>query len=94
MNVAYPFILDVAGYPAQIINFFVVTVRLPTLYLTPFSSPTTFSQGLFWMRWKRPDIPRPFKGRWILCQERLALIYVYLSLAAPGCVLPRCNCVP
>ena len=31
MNVAYPFILDVEGYPTQIINFFVVIVRLPTL---------------------------------------------------------------
>ncbi|KAF8437551.1 amino acid transporter [Boletus edulis BED1] len=36
------FILDVEGYPTQIINFFIVI-------------------GLFWMRWKRPDIPRPFK---------------------------------
>ena len=25
-SVAYPFILDVEGYPGQIINFFVVTV--------------------------------------------------------------------
>ncbi|KAN0073754.1 Amino acid permease domain containing protein [Tylopilus felleus] len=41
-QVVYPFILDVEGYPTQIINFFIVI-------------------GLFWMRWKRPDIPRPFK---------------------------------
>ncbi|KIP03101.1 hypothetical protein PHLGIDRAFT_26278 [Phlebiopsis gigantea 11061_1 CR5-6] len=41
-SVAYPFILDVEGYPGQIINFFIVI-------------------GLFWMRWRRPDVPRPFK---------------------------------
>ena len=29
LSVAYPFILDVAGYPAQIISLFVVLVRLP-----------------------------------------------------------------
>ncbi|KAH7887208.1 amino acid transporter [Phlebopus sp. FC_14] len=42
-NVAYPFILDVEGYPQQIINFFIVI-------------------GLFWLRWKKPEVPRPFKG--------------------------------
>lgn len=26
-SVAYPFILDVEGYPGQIINFFIVIVR-------------------------------------------------------------------
>ncbi|KAF8549469.1 amino acid transporter [Imleria badia] len=46
-QVVYPFILDVEGYPSQIINFFIVI-------------------GLFWMRWKRPDIPRPFKVWWPL----------------------------
>ncbi|KAF8169222.1 amino acid transporter [Pholiota molesta] len=40
--VAYPFILDVEGYPQQIINLFIVL-------------------GLFWLRWKKPDIQRPFK---------------------------------
>jgi hypothetical protein len=29
--VAYPFILDIEGYPQQIINFFIVIVRLSTL---------------------------------------------------------------
>ncbi|KAI9570762.1 amino acid transporter [Boletus coccyginus] len=47
MNVAYPFILDVEGYPTQIINLFIII-------------------GLFWMRRKRPDIPRPFKVWWPL----------------------------
>ncbi|KAF8816854.1 high affinity methionine permease [Phlegmacium glaucopus] len=40
--VAYPFILDVEGYPQQIINFFIVV-------------------GLFWLRWKKPNVNRPFK---------------------------------
>ncbi|PIL33082.1 transporter [Ganoderma sinense ZZ0214-1] len=40
--VAYPFILDVEGYPAQIINFFVVI-------------------GLFWLRYHKPNVHRPFK---------------------------------
>lgn len=42
MSVAYPFILDVEGYPMQIINFFIVI-------------------GLFYLRWKKPDLDRPFK---------------------------------
>ena len=41
--VAYPFILDVEGYPGQIINFFIVI-------------------GLFWLRYTKPNAPRPFKG--------------------------------
>ncbi|KAG9318049.1 amino acid transporter [Chiua virens] len=60
-NVAYPFILDVEGYPAQIINFFIVV-------------------GLFWMRWKRPDIPRPFKVWWPLAVFYLAAA-VFLMVA-------------
>ena len=40
---AYPFILDVEGYPGQIINFFIVI-------------------GLFWLRYRKPNVPRPFKG--------------------------------
>ncbi|KAI0330740.1 amino acid transporter [Cubamyces sp. BRFM 1775] len=41
-QVAYPFILDVEGYPGQIINLFIVL-------------------GLFWLRWHKPNVPRPFK---------------------------------
>ena len=41
--VAYPFIIDVEGYPQQIINATVVI-------------------GLFWLRYHKPDLPRPFKG--------------------------------
>ncbi|KZW03342.1 amino acid transporter [Exidia glandulosa HHB12029] len=40
--IVYPFILNVEGYPQQIINFFIVG-------------------GLIYLRWKRPDINRPFK---------------------------------
>ncbi|KAI0754054.1 high affinity methionine permease [Daedaleopsis nitida] len=43
--VAYPFILDVEGYPQQIINFFIVI-------------------GLFWLRYRKPNVPRPFKVWW------------------------------
>ncbi|KAH9836157.1 high affinity methionine permease [Rhodofomes roseus] len=42
-SVAYPFILDLEGYPSQIINLFVVV-------------------GLFWLRYKKPNAHRPFKG--------------------------------
>ncbi|TFY64040.1 hypothetical protein EVG20_g6076 [Dentipellis fragilis] len=41
-NVAYPFILDVQGYPLQVIYLMVVL-------------------GLFWLRWTKPEIVRPFK---------------------------------
>ncbi|KAF8549796.1 amino acid transporter [Imleria badia] len=53
MDVAYPFILDVQGYPSQIIYLLIVI-------------------GLLWMRWKRPDIPRPFKVWWPLAVFYLA----------------------
>ncbi|KAI0338061.1 amino acid transporter [Trametopsis cervina] len=43
--IAYPFILDVEGYPQQIFNFFIVV-------------------GLFWLRWKKPNVLRPFKVWW------------------------------
>ncbi|KAI0090104.1 amino acid transporter [Irpex rosettiformis] len=52
-SIAYPFILDVEGYPAQIINFFLVI-------------------GLFWLRWKKPNIHRPFKVWWPLAVFFLA----------------------
>ncbi|KAL4079817.1 amino acid transporter [Scleroderma citrinum] len=61
MAVAYPFILDVEGYPNQIINFFVVI-------------------GLFWMRWKKPDLHRPFKVWWPLAVFYLAAA-VFLMIA-------------
>ncbi|KAH9960547.1 amino acid permease-domain-containing protein [Lactifluus volemus] len=43
VKVAYPFILDVQVYPAQIINLFVIL-------------------GLFYLRWRKPHLRRPFKG--------------------------------
>ncbi|GJE85364.1 amino acid transporter [Phanerochaete sordida] len=52
-NIAYPFILDVEGYPGQIINFFIVL-------------------GLFWLRWKKPHVHRPFKVWWPLAVFFLA----------------------
>ena len=62
LSVAYPFILDVAGYPDQIINLFVVLVRvLPLLSYTPWLL-IVFEKGLFYLRWKKPRLPRPFKG--------------------------------
>ncbi|KAM0747479.1 amino acid transporter [Meredithblackwellia eburnea MCA 4105] len=44
-KVAYPFILDVEGYPGQIINLFVVL-------------------GLIYLRFKHPEIYRPFRAWW------------------------------
>jgi len=60
-NVAYPFILDIEGYPQQIINVFVVV-------------------GLFWMRWKQPSLPRPFKVWWPVAVFYLAAA-VFLLVA-------------
>ncbi|KAI0760733.1 amino acid transporter [Fomes fomentarius] len=45
--VAYPFILNVEGYPQQIFNFFIVI-------------------GLFWLRYTKPNVHRPFKVWWPL----------------------------
>jgi len=55
-SVAYPFILDVEGYPQQIINLFIIV-------------------GLFWLRWRKPNYPRPFKVWW-----PLALFYLAAAL--------------
>ncbi|RDX42915.1 amino acid transporter [Lentinus brumalis] len=67
-SVAYPFILDVEGYPGQIINFFIVI-------------------GLFYLRWKKPHVPRPFKVWWPLAVFFLAAA-IFL-LVAP--FLPPAN---
>ncbi|KAI0765747.1 amino acid transporter [Irpex lacteus] len=56
-NIAYPFILDVEGYPQQIINFFIVI-------------------GLFWLRWKKPDAARPFKGDFLSVWLPLAFFFL------------------
>ena len=40
--VAYPFILDVEGYPAQIINLFIVVVRWPILSAQSTTTLTVF----------------------------------------------------
>ncbi|KAI0294040.1 amino acid transporter [Multifurca ochricompacta] len=50
-QVAYPFILDVSGYPEQIIDLFVIL-------------------GLFYLRWAKPRLPRPFKGTFALNSSR------------------------
>ncbi|KAG1852540.1 amino acid transporter [Suillus subluteus] len=60
-NIAYPFILDVEGYPQQIINLFIVI-------------------GLFYLRWKKPNVVRPFKVWWPLAVFFLAAA-VFLLVA-------------
>jgi hypothetical protein len=73
-EVAYPFILDVEGYPQQIINFFIVIVRA---YCSPFVHDFIrhFYQGLFWLRYREPNTHRPFKGKNIayLCKPPLTV---------------------
>ncbi|KAG9221546.1 hypothetical protein CCMSSC00406_0009369 [Pleurotus cornucopiae] len=61
-QVAYPFILDVEGYPQQIINVFIVVVSIPSCY--PFTIASDRTQGLFWLRYKKPNAVRPFKVWW------------------------------
>ncbi|KAA1475064.1 amino acid transporter [Dentipellis sp. KUC8613] len=60
-SVAYPFILDVEGYPSQIINFFIVI-------------------GLFYLRFTKPNIKRPFKVWWPIAAFYLAAA-VFLLVA-------------
>ncbi|KAF8469286.1 amino acid transporter [Russula ochroleuca] len=67
LSIAYPFILDVAGYPVQIINFFVIL-------------------GLFYLRWKKPRLPRPFRvwlplAFFFLLVEAFLLIFPFLRPA-------------
>lgn len=67
LSVAYPFILDVASYPAQIINLFVIL-------------------GLFYLRWKKPHLPRPFKvwlplAIFFLLVEAFLIIFPFLRPA-------------
>ena len=64
LRVAYPFILDVAGYPLQVIDVFIVLVRVPCLSLSP-TTLISLPQGLFYLRWKKPHLARPFKGTFI-----------------------------
>ncbi|KAI0063748.1 high affinity methionine permease [Artomyces pyxidatus] len=67
-NVAYPFILDIQGYPLQIIDLFVII-------------------GLFYLRWKKPELPRPFKVWWPLAVLFLAsnvILLVIPFLRPPG----------
>ncbi|KAI0752050.1 amino acid transporter [Fomes fomentarius] len=60
-SVAYPFIINITGYPQQVVNFFVVV-------------------GLFWLRWYKPNAPRPFKVWWPFAAIYLAAA-VFLMIA-------------
>ncbi|TBU25667.1 high affinity methionine permease [Dichomitus squalens] len=59
--VAYPFIIDVEGYPQQIINSAVVI-------------------GLFWLRYHKPDLPRPFKV-WLPFAAFFLVASIFLIIA-------------
>ena len=82
--VAYPFILDVEGYPQQIINFFVVCVSVIFTIFFFQRNSTVSMQGLFWMRWKKPNIHRPFKG---MSTYLLHLFSQNNNLCQSGCPL-------
>ena len=74
--VAYPFIIDVEGYPQQIINAAVVI-------------------GLFWLRYHKPDLPRPFKGLLqLIALDELSAESLLGSLAAVRSILPGRICIP
>ncbi|KAJ7274122.1 amino acid transporter [Mycena rebaudengoi] len=60
-KIAYPFILDIEGYPQQIMNFFVVI-------------------GLFWLRYREPHAPRPFKV-WLPLAVFFLAAAVFLMIA-------------
>ncbi|KAF8129240.1 amino acid transporter [Boletus edulis] len=52
-----PSVVMILGPPPRIVNAFIFDVEgYPTQIINFF-----IVIGLFWMRWKRPDIPRPFK---------------------------------
>jgi len=61
LRVAFPFILDVSGYPGQIINLFVIL-------------------GLFYLRWKKPHLLRPFKV-WLPLAFFFLVAEVFLIIA-------------
>jgi L-type amino acid transporter 9 len=63
-KVAYPFILDLSGYPTQIIFLFVVLVSL-ILFLPPDTPSIDLKQGFFYLRWEKPHAPRPFRGTYL-----------------------------
>ncbi|GAA5919661.1 hypothetical protein JCM1841_005213 [Sporobolomyces salmonicolor] len=62
-KVAYPFILDVEGYPGQIINLCKPALRMhPCLYDSLTShSVAVVVLGLFYLRFRHPHLTRPFK---------------------------------
>lgn len=67
LQVAYPFILDVASYPLQVIDLFIIL-------------------GLFYLRWKKPHLPRPFKvwtplALFFLLVECFLVIFPYVPPA-------------
>ena len=88
-NVAYPFIIDIGGYPQQIINFFIVIVRY--IYTLSVTFHTNLLQGLFWLRYKKPDVIRPFKGAVVLFSVTVSTFYVFFfnSMAATCSTFPR-----
>ena len=88
-SVAYPLILDIEGYPEQIVNSFIVCVSFCLLLWglrCGNQRPSSYSQGLFWLRWKKPNANRPFKSistHRILCFKKIltSILLVWLPLA-------------
>ncbi|KAJ8508655.1 hypothetical protein ONZ45_g9104 [Pleurotus djamor] len=64
-EVAYPFILDVEGYPQQIINLFIIC-------------------GLFWLRYRKPNAARPFKGSFSLTLLPAAIFLIIAPFLPPA----------
>ena len=77
LSVAYPFILDIAGYPSQIINLSVILVRVfPLLSSSPQALLIVYEQGLFYLRWKKPHLPKPFKGTTVQLHSDVASLLI------------------
>ncbi|KAI6027038.1 amino acid transporter [Pisolithus marmoratus] len=81
MSVAYPFILDIGGYPMQIISFFIVIVHSPSaLFRSIVGRGSQNAAGSSLSALEKPHLERPFKVWWPLAVFYFA-VAVFLMIA-------------